>query len=648
MKFSQLTLRVLLGVLCLLGITLLYVPSELPTNDWLRMGLLIARALLLVLVPGGLILSCFHHEYEPDEALAFAPILSLALFPLTLLLCTTAGLALSANALRVVLAVGLICLAVRIIHRIEDVELHFTPKLASVLSLGLIFFGALLLRLYQIRGIAYPAGGDSYHHTLITQLIMMFGQVPDSYEPLVDISSFTYHFGYHTYSAFLGWIGDLEPHRAVLWGGQFLNALTVPSVWFLTKRISHSRRAAVAASVMAGLVCMMPAHYVNWGRYAQLMGQVVLLPALGVLLDALKPGRISWWLIGLTAVMGAGVGLCHYRVAIFYLVGALIVAIAAFIRVSSSQRLHILFEVVLISAIALALMSPWLPSFLHKTVSAAEEVTARADTSQYDYLTLDFILGMGLQPAVIIASILSSLWLLVRKTYRVQTIGILIWVVIVWFLANSDFSSIPNGFLTNGTLVLALYLPTSLLIGLALADMSRLIAPHFGGQSIGLVALGTIVCLWGALGIRDKLNWGIDRGMFWVTNGDLAAMTWIEENTVPEASFSIAMNYWQTEHIGAVDGGYWIEYVTGRHILVPPLVYINEMTVSQIASIDKIGLALLEADDVSEYAQAMRNANLDYVYEHLDSPILADDEFFHSDLFELVYENDTVAIYALN
>ena len=79
----------------------------------------------------------------------------------------------------------------------------------------IIIFLVLFIILFSLRNIVAGLGSDSYHHTLITQLILEQGKAPNNYEPYAPIISFSYHFGFHGLSALLSYISGLSARLIV-------------------------------------------------------------------------------------------------------------------------------------------------------------------------------------------------------------------------------------------------------------------------------------------------------------------------------------------------------------------------------------------------------------------------------------------------
>ncbi|NLD45317.1 MAG: hypothetical protein GX657_17715 [Chloroflexi bacterium] len=633
----------------LTGWFLLLWPANLPASDVLRTALLLARATMLLLLPGlalVLLLRPFA-EGDPLQALCLAPLVSLALFPVLLLWTGLLGGAWGGTAVLVLLGASSLVLLWRLAR--TPLALPSRGSLLWAGALGGVFALALAVRLMVIRGVPYPSWIDSYHHTLITQKIMEGGRVPQNYLPYAPMEGFHYHFGFHTFCAFLGWLTGLPAHRAVLWGGQVLNALTVPSLFLFVDRIARDRRAALLAAAIAGLVCWLPAYYVNWGRYPQLAGQLILPAGIVLLWEAARREKGGWRSALLGALVAAAVGLTHYRVAIFFLAGALVTATVAAVRArrAPGRILRTAARLALLGALALALVLPWLPSLLGKSSEAAQEVAARGDVGQTDYFTLDFVLAMGLPRRFLMASLAGAVWVLARARRRPLGALILLWLGLLIFLANPEASGIPSGFIENGAVIVALYLPAALVLGLAISDAADLLTRRTGRRwwVEGAVALGLAVAVY--LGVGDKLAWGFEPGRQFVTNSDLAAFQWIAEQTPPGARFAVASNFWLAEGLEGVDGGQWIPYATGRQVSVPPMIYINEATPEQIATANALARRMTAAASPPEFAGILREEGIGYAYRGLRKTPSWYAYLEDSAAFELLYDHESVRIYRL-
>jgi hypothetical protein len=189
-------------------------------------------------------------------------------------------------------------------------QLSIKISWASI-SLMLLIFLLFATRFWAIRTLDAPMWGDSYQHSMITQLIVDQGGLFTSWQPYAELESFTYHFGFHSLSAVYHWITGLPSHDSVMWVGQILNAFAVICLYPLALRMNRNPWSGVAAVLFAGLLSAMPMFYVNWGRYTQLAG-LVILPALVWVTWAASGERLTVD-VSLRPPAG-GLGLTHYRV----------------------------------------------------------------------------------------------------------------------------------------------------------------------------------------------------------------------------------------------------------------------------------------------------------------------------------------------
>ncbi len=205
-------------------------------------------------------------------------------------------------------------------------------------ALGLLLLLATLARLAEIRGLAVPQFGDSVHHSMIVRLFQLKQGLPDDWEPFAPLASFSYHFGFHAQAAGLAALGGWDAPRAILVLGQLLMVAQALSLYALAAGLSGRPWAGLGAALAAAGLSPMPATYLNWGRYTQLAGQVLLPLALLAALRVLAAPRAAagaaaagsggrrldrWGPTLLAAVLAAGLFLTHYLVVGFFILGIL-------------------------------------------------------------------------------------------------------------------------------------------------------------------------------------------------------------------------------------------------------------------------------------------------------------------------------------
>ncbi|MGI8586974.1 MAG: DUF6541 family protein [Chloroflexia bacterium] len=463
----------------------------------------------------------------------------------------------------------------------------------------LLTLGAVVLRFIAVRGLAVPNWGDSLHHTLITQLFIEQQGLPHSYIPYEPVYSFTYHFGFHGLAAIWAMLTGQTAWSAVISVGQIQNALAVPAAYVLTRELFRSRAAALASAVVVGYLSGMPTEYVNWGRYPQLAGQVLLPFALVWFLrwvEAPPAARLScayWPRLALAAVGAAGLGLTHYRVLIFYalfVIAYLLVEVTARIafRVGVGRRgvRTILARALGVGVLGGLIYSPWMGNLLADYLPGLFHRLGGVTTSYIeDYSGLEFLtkfLGLAL-PLLAVAGLLA---VLIGGPSRARRTGVVsaIWTAMMVVAARPDMLHLPGaGALGTFTVGIALYLPLGTLAGPGLARPTvaavsymrsvvggRWSAVRFMRYAPGLAALV-------AAGLLTAANPGartVDPRMAYVTPDDLGVLNWVRASTPPGSGFLISMaSTYQGRAVTATDAGMWLPLLAagGRHVSVPPL-----------------------------------------------------------------------------
>ena len=409
----------------------------------------------------------------------------------------------------------------------------------------------VLVRCWVVRALEYPLWGDSLHHTEIVQLLLDHGGLFQNWAPYAELDTFTYHFGFHSLAAVFAWLTGRPAAEAVLWTGQALNVLAVVALVPLAARFTPNRWAAVGVVVAAGLLAPMPMHYVNWGRYTQLAGQVILPVAMyfvAAAVDAPPPGRRLLLGAGLTL---AGLALTHYR--LIFLAGVFLVAAVIGRRPSGPWRSR-LGQLVGLGVFSGVLFLPWFVNTLAGQITrtfaawlatpAAQTAAVVRDTNVVGDLSAYLPLSLWLAAGGALA------WALWRR--RAEAVTWLLWLGGALVITNPQWLGLPGeGLITNFVLLLFAYGPAAVLAG-------------------ALLGLG----VWGAAQRASQLT-PLQSQL--VTRPDVRAAAWLRANTAPEARIGISgfLAYGGTIAVGA-DGGWWLPLLAGRATTVPPITYVVE------------------------------------------------------------------------
>lgn len=518
-------------------------------------------------------------------------------------------------------------------------------------ALALTFLATLIGRLWSVVGIEFPLWTDPYAHTVITQLIVDRGLIPTTYEPYAPIHEFTYHFGFHSLAAWFHWLTDLPLPQSLVVAGQILNALVVPTTYIFVQRLFNRRSAGLAAAVIVGLLSHMPVQFVNWGRYTQLSGQILLPVALVLYLAVIRSKQPHWRVLALTALAFAGLFFAHYRIFIF---GALLVAIwfvFAFVWPDDwgQARGPLLVNSLVIAVIGLVVLAPWLwrlaggfgGNYAREMVGYQEETHGAYFGFALKELT-DY--GMYLHWWVVAA--VGALWGLWRRERMVM--ALLLWLVMIFAAANLHLINFTPLY-SNTIAILALYLPVSALCGYLVSEMvawltARLDIKNEQPYLAGLVVITLLLSLYGVR--RDLQIVEPDNGF--VREGDLAAMQWIQAEIPPDALFYIATSFWTPTVAHGLDGGYYLPLLAGRQTIMPPQNYASDGTMEYRNLVNQRLRDLASAPDTPALAQTLRDYGITHIYIG-ERPTPVNPQAFLDDPadFELLYDEIGVKIFTV-
>jgi hypothetical protein len=203
---------------------------------------------ILILVPGWAMLAVtdYWRKWEALQRWFLAASLGIAFWPVLYyaLRVVMPALRLGTNklVLLLVLFAALITWKLR-----KDWKVQFSLGQWGWVILG-ILAATLYTRLILAHRFPYPAWTDSLHHTLITELTALTGQLPKTLEPYANIPLTMYHLGLYALTAPVQLLAKVPSHTALLWTAQFLNGLCGIGVFLvLDKKVSKACRGCRAA-----------------------------------------------------------------------------------------------------------------------------------------------------------------------------------------------------------------------------------------------------------------------------------------------------------------------------------------------------------------------------------------------------------------
>jgi hypothetical protein len=547
-------------------------------------------ALAVLVLPGTAIYMLARRFFarEPDDEPLLGWIagagLSIALWPLFLLYLTLAGGGFSWWLVWGVLAISaaVVVLASRGITR--PAALGEGQPVAVTLLLAVVTLTALAFRLSDIQGISVPMFGDSLHHTLVTRMISVSGEVPSGYQPYVPVDTFTYHFGFHTLAAVLGIAVGLDAPGAVLVMGQVLIAAAVPAAYFMNRLLFSSRLAGLGAAIIVGFVSIMPAYYVNWGRYTQLAGHVLVAIAIGLTARLMSRG-FRRGDIALVAICVGGLVVVHYRVLIFY--GLFGLALGAWQLVSRRYAPTDLFagwaRGLAAVLIGLILAGAWI---INLAVNYFPVLAGRLRSVTPDYLaqynnpdTVRVFAGLLLPTLAVIGLVLGIVTLVLGRGRVLLTTGPVIEprpgdsavTLAVWsaLLVGSLF--VVPGAIGSYAVAISIYIPLAALGGYGVGYGLGWIQERTG---LPEAAPASLMLTLGVGAMLFMGSWHVsDPAQFqYVQEADRRAFDWVRANTGPDDRFLISSEFsYLGRNVTGTDGGMWLPLLADRVTSLPVL-----------------------------------------------------------------------------
>ena len=642
------------------GFRLVYAPTLMLRDfagaalGWL--GLLIVAAALFI-VPGFAVLTwtLSGTRLSWAEMLGLAAGVSMAIYALLFLWTGLVGLNLGALYAWIPFSLGTAGLLWRIWINRSRHGVHLTrrpslPKLQwADLALVVVLVLVFAVRLLVVRTLAAPMWADSYHHTMITQLLSDNGGLFESWGPYASVDSFTYHFGFHSAASVLLWLTRLPASDATLLTGQLVNGFAVLAIYPLALRVTRSRWGATWAVLLAGLLSPMPMFYVNWGRYTQLAGQVLLPAAVWLTWEAIETPKHRWPVMLLAAIAVAGLALTHYRVLVFFAAFGLALLL-------SKLRRDTLLRLFSIAALTCLLALPWIVNSVKgQLVPIVGYYVTTSPTQAHPFIwqynavgRLDTFLAPGLWLAMI-AGLVVGLW---RRQRSILLTGL--WWAFVLIATNPAWLGLPGtGVVTNFALVIAAYIPASLLSAVLLATLSESAKKwRIAGPVLALALMA--LAIWA---IPERMADIEPQKHALVTHPDLRAADWIAENTPPDSRFLINFTYGiGRATILGTDGGWWLPMLAGRENAIPPLQAASEVGRDSelFAQVNLLAQALEERDlddptvldllEQQHFTHVMLGQQQGNVF-NVDGKIIDPRELQSSDHYQLVYRQDRVWVF---
>lgn len=552
----------------------------------------ILGSIFLFILPGWGFLKAFLRNWNSQHwsvKLGLSAGMSLAIYPLVFLWSDLAGINLDLwfPILMGILGISLIAWFDRekilaLPEKIQSSNRRFPAAVLNITSIDILNFLVIALivtsRFWIVRGLVTPIGSDPVHHTMITQLLYNNHGLFDEWLPYNELQSFTYHFGFHSAATSFMWLFGLSSSQTVLWMGQVINVLAVVAVVPLAARISQSVWAGVLALLLAGLLSHMPNYFLNWGRYTHLTALVILPAAVVMIWDFFDSRKFRWALFIPVIILWAGLGLTHYRV---LALAILFIPVYWFFSLGQRSIVSTLLRTAGIGFGALLLTFPWIINVFQ---GRTPNLLAKFVTNVGTQIGIDDQFGkigdlsVYLSIFFWILLFVSMGWGFWKRNRRITLISA--WWFLAILVANPNYLNLPGkGALSNKIVFYSLYLPASAVsaafISWYLDSLTEKISKPLNRRILYFIFIILLVAA-GILGTYNRLH-ELRPDEIFVTQPDIAAMEWINDNVDQDAIFLINSYFgFGMNWVIGNDAGWWIPLLANRKTNLPPMVYVVE------------------------------------------------------------------------
>ncbi|HEY3107566.1 MAG TPA: hypothetical protein VGL23_02360, partial [Chloroflexota bacterium] len=208
----------------------------------------------------------------------------------------------------------------------------------------------------------------------------------------------------------------------------------------------------------------------------------------------------------------------------------------------------------------------------------------------------------------------------------------ILWLSLVALAANPAWLGLPGSYmLSNGAVVIALWLPAAALAGGAIAGaLGQLAALPIAARALRRATLShpslltdcsSIITLLAALALSDAARDTLNPGTVLATAEDRRALAAAAGVLPADALVAVAVREWQLQTFMGADGGYYVGVLTPGRAIVPPLLYglgppdRARAISAQLAELERV------QSDPAALAARMRRAGAEFLYVGSRSPL---------------------------
>jgi hypothetical protein len=307
---------------------------------------------------------------------------------------------------------------------------------------------------------------------------------------------------------------------------------------------------------------------------------------------------------------------------------------------------------------SIVLIAPWVWKLVGSKllwIGKTLTVAGTSNTSVQEIVNTKLTLFDYVPPPILILGLIGTIWgCWQRRPGIFLTAG---WGIMLLIVANPHFLGLPGaGLITYFAILIAMYLPFSVLAGFVLAEATQWLLVLRPLISWGVVLGVLLVALNGTIQ-QAKL---FIPGNAMVTKPDLAAMAGIRKNVSSDAIFWInaRQTYGNTTIVGT-DAGWWLSFLTDHKNFFPPMTYVSERTEppDYWAKLLELYQKILGVNLSSKAGwQTLKDMGVTHIYIGQrrgeiwpgPDPTLNPQLLVESPYYQTIYHQDQIWVFALN
>ena len=446
--------------------------------------------------------------------------------------------------------------------------LCFTQHIESreIIVLSTMLLIAFATRTIQISSLLVPSGVDGQFHQKIIERIVDRHMIP---------LNAIYHIGFHSNVFVVKELFNLDIPEATLIYGQWLSVISGLTFYILARKVFGKPTYALTSAALYWFITPIPAYFINISRYPFLQGLTLLPIGIALLWDSKSHHPVKNISI---AMISIGLFLSHYGSAIIFIV---LTASIFFYYLPTYRFWPLDFQAATKVAVFIIPLVVAVLIKLYYTINHGSwESFLNSETASYSANDYRYFIGHTLRHGGVFLwsfGILGSLLAILRHPRLLQTGGVYVSLFLLLRWMQLIFTGHSATSLTNE--LYALSIPLALLAGYFIKHLFK------DNNRLNYFFLVTVI-LAGSYNISGIIN---PRNVFY-SGADQIAMEWIKHNVKSRNVFLINSYPWDGK-MSPTDGGYWINYFTGRTTIF------NNNT-----------------DNFEELTANIQESNADYVY----------------------------------